>query len=167
MRKRLLTCGETITKRFLNCVKSDGGKGEIIDFLSPDNNIKNAVIQPCQVKESLKSAKLGKACGHDGLAAEHFIFADGSMCAYISMLYTSMLSHEYLPEEFMKSFILPLIKNKTGYTSDKGNYRHVAIVLACSTMFECVLIGLIEVYLGTSDNQFGFKIKHSTDLCTL
>ena len=115
----------------LNCVKSDECKGKIIDFLSPENNIKNVVIQPCQVKEALKSAKLGKACGHDGLAAEHFIFADGSICVYLSMLYTSMLSHGYLPEEFMKSFIVPLIKNKTGDTSDKGNYRPVAIVSAC------------------------------------
>ena len=63
----------------LNCVKSDECKGKIIDFLSPDNNIKNFGIQPCQVKEALKSAKLGTACGHGGLAAEHFIFADGSI----------------------------------------------------------------------------------------
>ena len=60
----------------------------------------------------MKSAKLGKACGHDGLAAEHVIFADGSICVYLSMLYTSMLSHGYLPEEFMKSFIVPLIKTR-------------------------------------------------------
>ena len=65
----------------------------------------------------------------------------------------------------MKSFIVPLIKNKTGDTSDKGNYRPVAIVSAFSKLFECVLLGLIEVYLCTSDNQFGFKSKHSTDLC--
>ena len=90
---------------------------------------------------------------------------EGSICVYLSMLYTSMLSHGYLPEEFMKSFIVPLIKNKTGDTSDKGNYRPVAIVSACSKIFECVLLGLIEVYLCTSDNQFGFKSKHSTDLC--
>ena len=64
----------------------------------------------------------------------------------------------------MKSFIVPLIKTKTGDTSDKGNYRPVAIVSACSKMFECVLLGLIEVYLCTSDNQFGFNSKHSTDL---
>ena len=57
----------------LNCVKSDECKGEIIDFLSSDSNIKNIFIQPCQVKEAVKSAKLGKACGHDGLAAEHLI----------------------------------------------------------------------------------------------
>ena len=86
----------------LNCVKSDEYKDKIIDSLSSDNNIKNVVIQPCQVKEALKSAKLGKACGYDGLAAEHFIFADGSICVYLSMLYSSMLSHGYLPEEFMK-----------------------------------------------------------------
>ena len=45
----------------LNCVKSGECKEKIIDFLSSDNNIKNVVIQPCQVKEALKSAKLGKA----------------------------------------------------------------------------------------------------------
>ena len=74
----------------LNCVKSDECNEKIIDFLSSDNNIKNVFIQPCQVKEALKSAKLGKACGHDGLAAEHLIFADGSICVYLSMLYSRM-----------------------------------------------------------------------------
>ena len=48
----------------LNCVKLDECKGEIIDFLSPDNTIKNVVIQPSQVEEALKAAKLGQACGH-------------------------------------------------------------------------------------------------------
>ena len=47
----------------------------------------------------------------------------------------------------MKSFIVHLIKNKNGDTSDKGNYRPVAIVSACSKMFECVLLDLIEIYL--------------------
>ena len=35
----------------------------------------------------------------------------------------------------MKLFIVLLIKNKTGDTSDKGNYRPVAIVSACSKLF--------------------------------
>ena len=86
----------------LNCVKSDECKANIIDFLRSGSNITNVCIQPRQVKEALASAKCGKACGHDGLASEHFIFADGSICVYLSMLYSSMLSHGYLPEEFMK-----------------------------------------------------------------
>ena len=65
----------------------------------------------------------------------------------------------------MKSLIVTLIKNKAGDTSHKGNYRPVPFVSACSKRFECVLLGLIEAYLCTSDNQFGFKSKHSTDLC--
>ena len=32
-------------------------------------------------------------------------------------------------------------------------------------VFECVLLGLIEVHLCTSGNPFGFKSKHSSDLC--
>ena len=51
------------------------------------------------------------------------------------MLYSSMLSHGYLPEEFIKSFIVPLIKNKTGDTSDKGNYRPVAILYRLAQNF--------------------------------
>ena len=75
-------------------------------LLSPENVIDNVSIQPSQVKEALKSAKQGKSCGHAGLAAEHFIFADESICLYLSMLYSSMMSRGYLPEEFMKSFIV-------------------------------------------------------------
>ena len=37
--------------------------------------------------------------------------------------------------------------------------------LAQNCLNTCVLLGLIEVYLCTSGNQFGFKSKHSTDLC--
>ena len=32
-------------------------------------------------------------------------------------------------------------------------------------MFELCLMKLMESYLVTRDNQFGFKKKHSTDLC--
>ena len=86
----------------LNGFKSDECKGKVIDFIGADGNINNAVTQPCQVNEALKSTKLGKACGHDGLVAEHFIFAAGSICVYLSMLYSRMLSHGHLPDEFMK-----------------------------------------------------------------
>ena len=32
-------------------------------------------------------------------------------------------------------------------------------------MFELCLMKIMESYLVTRDNQFGFKKKHSTDLC--
>ena len=56
------------------------------------------------------------------------------------------------------------IKNKTGNTSDKNNYRPIALVTAASKKFELCLSIILD-YLITHDQQFGFKRKHSTDLC--
>ena len=87
-------------------------------------------------KDALKSVKLAKSCGHDGLAAENFIFADTIICVQLSLLFSNMLMHGFLPNEFMKSLIVPLIKSKTGDTTDKGNYRPIALVTACSKIFQ-------------------------------
>ena len=65
----------------------------------------------------------------------------------------------------MKSAIIPLIKNKTGDTNDKNIYRPNALVTAMSKIFELCLSEKLKDYLTTSDNQFGFKAKHSTDMC--
>ena len=70
-----------------------------------------------------------------------------------------------MPDAFMKTSLIPILKNKNGDTSAKSNYRPIAIVTAMSKVFELCLSRIMDVYLFTSDNQFGFKQKHSTDLC--
>ena len=57
-------------------------------------------------------------CGVDGLAAEHFFYADECIHFILSILFNCFISHGYLPE-FMKTAIVLIIKNKTGDTSDK------------------------------------------------
>ena len=81
------------------------------------------------------------------------------------MLFTSMLTHGYLPDAFMATSIIPILKNKNGDTSAKNNYRPIAIVTTMSKIFESCLATFMDAHLVTSDNQFGFKQKHSTDLC--
>ena len=66
---------------------------------------------------------------------------------------------------FMKTAIVSIIKNKTGDTSDKNNYRPIALVTAASKIFELCLSVILENYLFTHGQQFGFKSKHSTDFC--
>ena len=46
-----------------------------------------------------------------------------------------------------------------------SNYRPIALATIVSKMFESVLLFKCAEYLSTSDNQFGFKSSHSTDLC--
>ena len=45
------------------------------------------------------------------------------------------------------------------------NYRPIAIATAISKIFELVILSKCENYIQSCDNQFGFKKKHSTDLC--
>ena len=65
----------------------------------------------------------------------------------------------------MKTDIVPIIKNKTGDTSGKNNYRPIALVTATSKLFEMCLLEILQMYLITHDHQFGFKTKHSADMC--
>ena len=67
--------------------------------------------------------------------------------------------------ELMKTAIVPIIKSKTGNSSDKNSYRPIALVTACSKIVELCLLEMIELYFDTHDNQFGFKKQHLTDMC--
>ena len=115
--------------------------------------------------DALKNIKCGKSSGIDGISAEHFVFAHSRIHVLLSLLFSAFITHGYLPGMFMKTAIVPIIKNKTGDTSDKNNYRPIALVTATSKIFELCLSMILENYLFTHDQQFGFKSKHSTDFC--
>ena len=60
------------------------------------------------------STKTGKACGVDGLAAEHFIHTSPIIHVYLSMLFKYFITHGYLCEDFLKAAIVPIIKKRNG-----------------------------------------------------
>ena len=49
---------------------------------------------------------------------------------------------------------------------DTSNYRPVAVATVVSKLLEHFILSNISPFLGTTDNQFGFKAGHSTDQCT-
>ena len=74
--------------------------------------------------------------------------------------------HGFLPSDLTDTVLVPSVKDKTGDISDKGNYRpSIALASVISKVFEIALLVKLERYLYSSDYQFGFKPKHSTDLC--
>ena len=51
--------------------------------------------------------------------------------------------------------------------SDTWNYRPVAVATVVSKLLEqFILSNNISPFLGTTDDQYGFKANHSTDQCT-
>ena len=152
----------------LNSVNSNENMKHVKDCVLNRNNfsnVHNLQITHCMVQNAIDTLKCGKSCGNDGLSAEHFKYADGCVTVLLSLFYTGAIRHGYLPGDFMKTIIIALVKNKSGDLSDVNNYRSIALVTVVSTFFENILLELMEPYLSTTDNQFGFKKGHSTDHC--
>ena len=106
-----------------------------------------------------------KSSGLDGLNGESLKYAHPLLCLLLSIGFTCMFKHCYIPQCMINSVIIPLIKNKCGDHTDKNNYRPIALSSIISKVFEHIIAERLEVYLWTNDNQFGFKSGHSTDLC--
>ena len=81
------------------------------------------------------------------------------------MVLRSLLIHGYLPSPMIDTILVPVVKNKAGDITDHNNYRPIALASIVSKVFELILLNRCEQYLESSDSQFGFKAKHSTDLC--
>ena len=81
------------------------------------------------------------------------------------LCFTVCLSHGYLPTDLIETTIVPRVKNKSGNLSDSNNYRPIALATIDSKILESVILINCGEYLTSSDNQFGFKSCHSTDLC--
>ena len=97
----------------LNSVHSSIDKDRVLSYLNDCSSEYSAIsISVDDVSNGLKLVKLGKSGGVDRLSAEHFIYAGNYVKVYLSILFTSFISHGYLPDGFMKSAIIPFIKNK-------------------------------------------------------
>ncbi|CAG9116260.1 unnamed protein product [Plutella xylostella] len=69
----------------------------------------------------------GKSPGHDGLSIEHLQYAGVHLPRILALFYTHCIRHAYLPEELMKTIVVPVIKDKNGDASDKANYRPISL----------------------------------------
>ena len=72
-----------------------------------------------------------------------------SICQIKNYHTIPFILHGYLPADFMKTAIVPITLKKTGDTSDKNNYRPIALVSTASKVDEICILGILETYLQT------------------
>ena len=107
----------------------------------------------------------GKSTGIDNLSSEHLKHAGDMLPHLLSILFTSMFMHGYMPPEMIKSVTVPIVKSKMKSISDKSNYRPVTLATIISKLFEKIIFTRIEMFLLTADNQYGFKPGYGPDMC--
>ena len=82
----------------LNSVKSTQHKASVKLETTNILNTSKILFTPIDISNAFKSLKLGKACGVDGVSAEHFLYAhnDNVLHVHLSLLFTSFITHGYL-----------------------------------------------------------------------
>ena len=134
----------------LNSVNKSVIRDKVSSYLNDSNNYAPIHISLDDVEKAPRQAKLGKTCGVN----KQFIYASNCAKVYLSILFTSLISHGYLHDSLMKSTTILISKNKTDDTNDKNNYQPIALVTAMSTIFELYLFEKLNNYLAMS-----FRLK--------
>ena len=109
------------------------------------------------VDKCLRDLKIGKACGMDGLCTESLRYAHPKLIVLLCHLFRSMSLHSFVPANFGKGIIVPLVKDKLSDLSNCNNYRAITLIAVISKLFKKVMLVLCNKYLQTDDRQFGFK----------
>ena len=148
-------------KGIFNCLQKNS-----YDCNMPLNDTFNSIkVNICEVEDAIKTLQDNKSCGLDGIYAEHIKYASGKLIPLLSMCFTGLFVHGFLPSSLMSVVLIPIIKNKCGNISSKDNYRPIALASIISKLVEVIILNRIENVLNTNDNQFGFKKNHGTDHC--
>ena len=109
------------------------------------------------IERCINKLKCNKAAGCDGLKAEHILNCHPSIVVHIKLLFTMMLTHSYVPEDFGFGIIIPIVKDARGDVASLDNYRPITLCPVMSKVFEYLLIELYSEHFSTDDLQFGFK----------
>jgi exonuclease III len=120
-----------------------------------------------EIDKVIGSMTRGKSPGHDGLSIEHLQNAGPHLPGLLAMLFNLCLSHAYMPNDMIKTLVIPIVKNKTGDLSDKNNYRPISLATVISKVFDSVLNSLLCKFIQPHDNQFGFRQGLSTETAIL
>ena len=108
-----------------------------------------------------RKIKIGKA-NAGSIRPEHFIHGCPSLLRHFQDLFNNMIQHGFVPTEFMKGSISPIVKDSQGDVSNVSNYRGITLGCLPAKLFEFAIQMKIVHLLDTDFLQFGFKRRTST-----
>ena len=97
------------------------------------------------------------------ITAEHILYGSTKLAVHLHILFNAFIQHSFVPLDFLKGTISPIVKNSSGNLHAADNYRGVTLSSTFAHMFENALRLKFGGYLSSSDLQFGFKPKHGTN----
>ena len=134
-----------------------------------DDSVLNSdhIVHSRDVSDAIQCLHRYKRDGNSGLSTDNFLHAGPELSIHIAFLFTCMISHGSAPKQFGASTIIPIPKNHHINGSDSDNFRGIALSSVFCKLFDNIVLARFHDKLNTSDLQFGFKAKSSTNSCTM
>lgn len=127
----------------------------------------DCIINVNEVLKAISNLKPHKSDGNAGLTSNHIIHAGSNILCHLAFLFSALLIHGAAPDDFVHSTIVPIPKGRNANLSDSVNYRGISLSsIFCKLLDNIILQRCCSKFL-TSELQFGFKAKCSTNMCSL
>lgn len=120
-----------------------------------------ATISKDEVRRALKRMKSGKALGPDGIPVEAWKCLGEVAVQFLTGLFNRILDSEKMPEEWRRSVLVPIFKNK-GDVQSCGNYRGIKLMSHTMKLWERVVEARLRAEVSICEQQYGFMPKKST-----
>ena len=127
-----------------------------------DNEEVNCVSRD-EVKNALRRMKKGKAVGSDELPVEVWKCMGEMGIEFLTRLFNRLLMGERMPEEWRRSVLIPIYKNKRD-AQCCGNYRGIKLMSHTMKVWERIIETRLRDRVEISKQQYGFMPgKGTTD----
>ncbi|KAK3523752.1 hypothetical protein QTP70_009235 [Hemibagrus guttatus] len=127
------------------------------------NSVKQKVdkIRKDEVRKALKRMKSGKAVGPDNIPVEVWKCLGEAAVEFLTSLFNRVLESERMPEEWRRSVLVPIFKNK-GDVQSCSNYRGIKLMSHTMKLWERVVEARLRKVVEVCEQQYGFMPRKST-----
>ncbi|KAK3538187.1 hypothetical protein QTP70_032945 [Hemibagrus guttatus] len=118
-------------------------------------------IRKDEVRKALKRMKSGKAVGPDDIPVEVWKCLGEAAVEFLASLFNRVLESERMPEEWRRSVLVPIFKNK-GDMQSCSNYRGIKLMSHTMKLWERVVEARLRKVVEICEQQYGFMPRKST-----
>ncbi|KAK3560072.1 hypothetical protein QTP86_033795 [Hemibagrus guttatus] len=161
---RVLTSEESVQRRWKEYFEElMNEKNEREKRVEGVNSVEQKVdkIRKDEVRKALKRMKSGKAVGPDDIPVEVWKCLGEAAVEFLTSLFNRVLESERMPEEWRRSVLVPIFKNK-GDVQSCSNYRGIKLMSHTLKLWERVVEARLRKVVEICEQQYGFMPRKST-----
>ena len=113
-----------------------------------------------EVNAAMNRMKTGKAVGPDDIPVEAWRCIGELVIDFITRLFNKILEDERMPDEWRRSVLVPIFKNK-GDVQSCSNYRGIKLISHTVKLSEGVIEARLRCEVMISEQHYGFMPKRA------